>query len=118
LAPHRRPRPGLIFTLLRLAGLLLIVAGLLLLALGGIGFVIALVRSGPSLVDALQHLDQQMAGLILIIALTTLAVFPVVGVVGVILAGLGLVLRYLATERGGPPASLTPDQERPRPAAP
>jgi hypothetical protein len=96
---RRRPRPGCFFTGLRVAGWLLIAGGGLLLAIGLIGSLVMLVRAGPSLGDTLQHLDEQMGGFIFILLLVNLLVFPVVGVMGAALVGLGLVVGYLTTER-------------------
>jgi hypothetical protein len=95
---RRLPRKGSFFTLVRVAGLLLKVAGLLLLVIGLIGFLIMLVRIGPGLGDAVQHLDQQFAGFIFILLLVNLLIFPFIGLVGIVLAGTGFLLGYLGTE--------------------
>jgi cytochrome b561 len=96
--PHRLPKKGSFFTLVRVAGLLLKVAGFLLLVIGLIGFLIILVRIGPGLGDAVQHLDQQFAGFIFILLLVNLLIFPFIGLVGIGLAGAGFVLSYVGTE--------------------
>ena len=113
--PHRKgrqPRKGCFFTLLLIAGLLLILAGLLLLGIAGVGFVVMLVRVGPDLGDALQHLDQQMAGFIFILLLVNLLIFPLAGLVGAAIAGLGMALSYIGTEPGASPPAIPPASER------
>jgi cytochrome b561 len=76
----------------------------LLLGIAVIGFCVVLVRIGPALVESAQHLGQQMAGFIFILQLVNLLAFPFVGLLGMVMAGLGLVLGYVGTE----PAISTP----------
>jgi cytochrome b561 len=106
---RRLPKKGSLFTLVRVAGLLMKVAGLLLSGIGVIGFIIMLVRIGPGLVDAVQHLDQQFAGFLFILLLVNLLIFPFIGLVGVAIAGIGLVLGYLGTEPAASTSIIRPD---------
>ena len=110
--PRRTPRKGIFFVLLRLGGLLLTVLGLLLLSIAVIGFCVVLVRIGPALVDSAQHLEQQMAGFIFILLLVNLLAFPLVGLLGMVMAGLGLVLGYVGTEPAVSTPAFMPDQEQ------
>ncbi len=96
---HRTPKKGFLFALVRFAGLLLKIAGLLLLGIAVVGFFFMLVRSGPTLVETIQHLDQKMAGFIFLASLGALLVFPIVGLVGAAIAGIGLILGFVGTER-------------------
>ena len=93
----RRPRPGCFFSLVLLAAGLLAAAGLLLLGAGLIGFLVTLARLGPTLVDAMQHLDQSMAGFVFFTSLGVLLFFVIVGLVGSALASVGLVLGVVVT---------------------
>ncbi len=102
--PRRAPRKGIFFVLVRFGGLLLTVLGLLLLGIAVIGFCVVLVRIGPTLVGSIQHLQEQMAGFIFLISLVNLLIFPFVGLLGMAMAGIGLVLSYVGTE----PAVSTP----------
>jgi hypothetical protein len=97
--PQRLPRKGFLFTLVRFVGLLLEVAGLLLLGIAVIGFFLMLVRSGPTFVGSIRYLDQQMAGFVFLLSLGYLLIFPIIGLVGVAIAGIGLALRFVGTER-------------------
>jgi hypothetical protein len=96
---HRLPRRGFLFTIVRFAGLLLKVAGLLLLGIAMIGFFLMLVRISPTLVGSIRHLDQKMSGFIFLASLGNLLLFPIVGLVGVAIAGMGLALGFVGTER-------------------
>jgi hypothetical protein len=98
---HRIPKEGCVFSIIRIAGLLLKIAGFLLLAIALIGFVIVLVRIGPTLVEMIPHLDHQMAGFVFILYLTNLLIFPVVGLVGAVLVGVGFLLSYYGTKPVG-----------------
>jgi hypothetical protein len=106
----RRPREGFFFALARFTGLMLKVAGWLLLAIGVIGFIIMLVRIGPGLVGALQYPEQKMAGFIFILYLVNLLIFPVVGLVGAVMVGIGFVLGFIGTQPGVPTTIITTDQ--------
>ena len=97
--PRRLPRKGFIFILVRFAGLLLKVAGSLLLGVAVMGFFLMLVRIGPTLVGSIQTLgQQQMAGFIFFVSLGYLLIFPIIGLVGVVIAGIGLALGHVGTE--------------------
>ncbi len=108
--PRRLPRKGFLFTLVRFAGLLLKGAGLLLLGIAVIGFFLMLVRNGPTLVGSIRYLDQKMAGFIFLISLGYLLIFPIVGLVGVAIAGIGLALGYVGTEPAMSTSIIRPDQ--------
>ena len=100
-SPRRLPKKGCFFTGVRIAGLLLKVAGGLLLVIAVIGFIIVLVRIAPTMVELVQHLENQMAGFVFILSLVNLLVFPVVGLVGAVMVGVGFGLSYVGTEAGG-----------------
>jgi hypothetical protein len=64
-----------------------------------IGFFFMLVRIGPSLVESIRYIDQQkMAGFIFFTLLGYLLFFPIVGLIGVVMAGIGFVLGHVGTE--------------------
>ncbi|MBE3143416.1 MAG: hypothetical protein IMZ61_05755 [Planctomycetes bacterium] len=107
--PRRLPRKGFLFTFVRFAGLLLKGAGLLL-GIAVIGFFIMLVRFVPTLVGSIRYLDQKMAGFIFLISLGYLLIFPIVGLVGVAIAGIGLALGYVGTEPAMSTSIIRPDQ--------
>lgn len=107
---RRLPRKGLFFTLVRIAGLLCKVAGLLLLAISVIGFLVMLVRIGPGLVGSMQYSEQKMAGFIFLLYLANLLIFPVVGLVGAAVAGIGFALGYVGTVHAVSATIITPDQ--------
>ncbi|HSO13627.1 MAG TPA: hypothetical protein VLT51_14715 [Anaerolineales bacterium] len=97
--PLRLPRKGFFFTLVRFAGLLLKVAGSLLLGIAVIGFFFMLVRISPSLVESIRYIDQQkMAGFIFFTLLGYLLFFPILGLTGLVMAGIGFVLGHVGTE--------------------
>ena len=102
--PRRVPRKGLLFELLRFAGWLLTVSGLLLFGIAAIGFFIMLVRIGPAFIESVRYIDQQMGGFIFLMSLMYLLIFPVIGLAGAVTAGFGLALSYVAT---GPAASTS-----------
>jgi len=111
--PRRIPRKGLLFLLIRFFGLLLKIAGLLLLAFAIIVFFIQLVRMVPTIIEAIQYIDRQrMAGLILITALTSLLVFPIIGLVGAVILALGFAIGYVGTEPAVSASIVNPDQEQ------
>jgi hypothetical protein len=96
--PRRLPKSGFLFTLARFAGLLLKIGGLLLLAIALIGFFILLVRLAPTLVESLRHLDQEMAGFVLLVSLGSLLAFPIIGLVAVAITGIGFALGLVGTQ--------------------
>lgn len=61
-------------------------------------FYLMLVRIGPTFFGSSQYLDQRMAGLVFLTSLIYLLIFPIVGLVGVTIAGIGLALGYVGTE--------------------
>ena len=105
--PRRRPKSGSGFALLRLTGWLLKAIGLLLAGLALLGFIVILVRAGPTLAEALQYPEQRMAGFIVLIVLGYLSVPLVLGLGGAALAGVGFALSYWGTK----PAVSSPDTE-------
>jgi hypothetical protein len=107
--PRRRPRKGFVFILVRFAGWLLKVAGLLLLGIALIGFFVMLVRIGPAFVGSFRYLDQQIGRLILLLQLMWLLIFPVAGLVGAAIAGIGLALGYVGTEPAVSTSIIRPD---------
>ena len=99
---HRRlPRKGFFFILVRFGGLLLKIIGLLLVGVAVIGFFIILVQISPTLVESIQHLDQRAGGFTFFISLGYLVVFPMVGLVGVVIGSIGIALSYFGTEASG-----------------
>ncbi len=98
---RHNPRPGLFFALVRFGSLLLIGFGLLLLGIAGIGFLAVLIRIGPTLVGSLQHLNQQMAGFVLFLSLIYLLIFPFIGLIGAVMAGIGFALGHVKTPGWG-----------------
>jgi hypothetical protein len=96
--PRRIPRKGCFFTVVRVSGLLLSILGFLLLAIGTVGFFVVLVQIGPMLVEMIQHLEQKMAGFVFFTSLAYPLFFMIVGLVGAIMAGIGLFLGYMGTE--------------------
>lgn len=108
--PRRLPRKGLFFTLVRIASLLCKVAGLLLVAIAVIGFLVMLVRIGPGLVGSMQYPEQKMAGFMFLLYLANLLIFPVVGLVGAAVAGIGFALGYVGTVHAVAATIITPDQ--------
>ena len=100
-SPRRLPKKGCFFTGARIAGLLLKIAGGLLLVIAVIGFIIMLVRIGPGLVELIPNLDHQMAGFVFTLYLVNLLIFPVVGLVGAVMVGIGFLLSFIGTEPEG-----------------
>lgn len=94
----RRPKPGTGFLLVRLIGWCFQTIGWLLMAAGLIGFLAILVKMGSTLLEAFQYAEQKMAGLVIIGILVWLAVFVLLGLVGVILAGIGFAFGRWGTE--------------------
>jgi hypothetical protein len=108
--PHRIPRKGFFYLLVRATGLLLKITGLLLLVVGVIGFIFMLVRIGPSALDSLRYLDQQkFAGFVFFMSLGYLVLFPIIGLVGVGLAGIGFVLGLAGTQSTASTQMIHPD---------
>ena len=118
--PRRLPKKGLFFRLVRFSGWLLTIPGLLLLAIAVIGFFIVLVRIGPLFVETILRLGHsQMAGFLFIGLLVNLLFFPLVGLVGIVMAGIGLVFRYVGTEPAlSTPASMTDQAQAGQPHGP
>mgnify|MGYP001170069974 CR=1 FL=1 len=94
----RRPKPGFGFLLVRLIGWLLGIVGGLLIAAALVGFIVALVKAAPTLVGAMQFLEQQMAGFIVLTLLGGLLVFVLLGLAGVVLAGIGFAFNRWGTK--------------------
>jgi len=108
--PRRIPKKGIFFGLVRFGGLLLTILGLFLLGIAVIGFLVVLGRIGPTFVDSISHLEQQMGGFIFIISLVNLLAFPLVGLLGIAMAGIGLVFHYIGTEPAVSTPALMADQ--------
>jgi cytochrome b561 len=108
---HRRiPRKGLHFLLVRSTGFLFKVIGLLLMVVAVIGFIVILVRISPTLVASIQHLDQRAGGFTFLLSLVYLLLFPIIGCVGGVVAGIGFGLSYLGTEASVSESLSGPDQ--------
>jgi 2-dehydropantoate 2-reductase len=95
---HRRPKPGIGFTLLRGAGWFLKIVGLLMAGLALVGFIFLLAKTAPLLIEVLQHPEQKMAGFIFLVMLGNLSAFLVLGFVGAVLAGIGFACGYWGTQ--------------------
>jgi hypothetical protein len=108
--PHRLPRKGLLFVLVRFAGLLFKVAGLLLLGTAVTGFFVMLLRIGPTFVGSIHYSEQKIAGFTFLISLAYLLVFPIIGLVGAAMAGIGFVLGRMGTEPITSTTIIGPDQ--------
>jgi hypothetical protein len=103
--PRRVPRKGAFFVFLRVGGILLAILGLPLLCIGGVGFIAMLVQLGPTLMETFSGLGEQMSGFVFLASLGYLSIFPVVGLVGAVMLGIGLLLIFAATERAVPAAN-------------
>ena len=110
--PRRIPKKGFAFLLIRSAGLLLKVVGLLLCGIAVIGFLIMLVRIGPTIIESIQYIEQKMAGLILLTSLSSLLVFPAIGLAGAVIAALGFALGYFGTEPAVPTMMIDIDPSK------
>lgn len=95
--PLRIPKMGLHFLLVRSAGLIFKIIGLLILVIALIGFFMILVRISPTLLESIQHLDQKAGGFTFLLSLGYLLVFPIVGLVGGVFVAIGFGLSYLGT---------------------
>ncbi len=94
------PRPGLGFVLVRTIGWLLKITGWLLIGVAVIGFLIMLVRVGPEFIKALEQSSEvKFAGFVFLLLLTYLLIFPLLGLVGAILAGIGFLFGLWGTNR-------------------
>ena len=96
--PRRLPRKDLLFVLVRFAGLLFKVAGLLLLVSAVAGFILMLLRIGPTLFGSIHYSDQKIAGFTFPISLAYLLVLPIIGLVGAEMADIGFALGRIGTE--------------------
>ena len=102
--PGRLPKKGTFFGCARIAGWLSIISGLLLLGIAIVGFIAMLIKMGPTLLESAQYMgQQQFAGFTFLLSLGYLAIFPVIGLVGLVMAGIGFVLVRVGTE----PAAAT-----------
>jgi hypothetical protein len=107
--PSRLPRKGFFYLLIRFSGLLLKVTGLLLIGVAAVGFFFMLVRFSPAILDTFHSLDQQkFAGFVFFMALGYMLIFPIIGLVGVAITGLGLALGHAGTEPGMSSSMLSP----------
>ena len=86
------------------------IAGWLLLGIAVIGFFVMLVRAGPTLVEFMRYFYQQMAKLTFILALVYLLIFPILGLVGAVMAGIGFALGYAGTEKASSPSFIALEQ--------
>ena len=107
---RRLPRKGFLFALVRFAGVLFKVVGLLLLVSAVAGFILMLLQIGPTLVGSIQSSDQKFAGFTFLISLAYLLIFPIIGLVGVALAGIGLAMGRMGTEPITSTTIIGPDQ--------
>jgi hypothetical protein len=75
------------------------IAGWLLMTAGLIGFIAMLPKVIPTIADAWQYLPEgKMAGLVLILALTWLLVFVLLGCGGILFVGIGFIFGRWGTE--------------------
>ncbi len=109
--PHksRYPKPGLGFALLRTIGWIFKVTGWLLIGVAVVGFVIMLIRVGPELVRALENSSEgKFAGFVFLLLLTYLLIFPLLGLVGAILTGIGFLFGRWGTNQAAEETSAEP----------
>ncbi len=96
----RHPKPGLGFALVRAIGWVFKVAGWLLVGVAIAGFIIMLAKMSPELIRALgQSSESKFAGLVFLLSLTYLLIFPLLGLVGATLAGIGFLFSIWGTNR-------------------
>jgi hypothetical protein len=94
----RRTKPGFGIVLV-IIGWFLKVIGMLLVGVAIVGFSIMLVKLGPELVRALEYSSEgEFAGFVFLLYLTYLLIFPLFGLVGVILAGISFLFNLWGTE--------------------
>jgi hypothetical protein len=62
-----------------------------------VGFVINLVRLWPSLSSAWQYHEERMAGFLFFVMIGALLAFPILGLVGAVVTGIGLLLGRAGT---------------------
>ena len=91
-------RKGGLFTLLRIFGFLLLGAGVIVFIVSLISFFILLIKSAPTLIDAIVHSESYFSGFIVVLHLATLIAPLIVMFIGAILAGSGTMLYFLTTE--------------------
>jgi hypothetical protein len=107
---RRLPRKGWFFLLIRITGLLCKIGGWLLLGIAVIGFFFVLVEIGPTFVGSMRYLYQKMAQLTFMITLMYLLIFPILGLVGAVIAGIGFALGYAGTEKASSISIIGPEQ--------
>jgi hypothetical protein len=102
----RRPKPGTGFLLVRLIGWFLKIIGGLLIATALINFIVMLVKTGSMLIETLigafHFPEQKMAGFIALTILGGLLAFVLLGLLGIILAGVGFALARWGTAPAAP----------------
>ena len=91
-------RKGGLFALLRIFGFLLLGAGVIVFIVSLISFFILLIKSAPTLIDAIVHSESYFSGFIVVLHLATLIAPLIVMFIGAILAGSGTMLYFLTTE--------------------
>jgi hypothetical protein len=93
---RRIPRKGGLFTIIRVLGILLQAGGVFVLVGSIIGFFILLIRSAPTLVDAIGNPESYFSGFIITGILVGLVAPLALAIIGVFIACVGIVL-YLVT---------------------
>lgn len=97
--PRRIQRKGCFFVALRIVSWVLKATGVFLLCVAMIGFLIMFLRAAPELLGSIQYLgEQKMAGFVFFTLIGALLIFPVIGVVGIVLIIIGFILGYFGTE--------------------
>lgn len=119
----RYPKPGTGFLLVRLIGWSLKIIGGLLIATALISFIVMLVKTGSTLIETLigafQFPEQKMAGFIALGILGSLFALVLLGLIGVILAGIGIAFGRWGTEPDNSTALQVPIASTPaQPAGP
>ncbi len=100
--PHksRHPKPGLGFALVRSIGWLFKIIGGLLIGAAVAGFILMLVKVCPELIRAFeQSSESEFAGFVFLVSLGYLLIFPLLGLAGAILAGIGFLFGRWGTNR-------------------
>jgi hypothetical protein len=95
---RRISRKGGLFTIIRVLGILLQVGGVLVLIGSVIGFFILLLKSAPTLVDAVGHPESYFSGFIITGIFVWLVTPLVLAIIGVIFTCVGIVLYLVTTQ--------------------
>ncbi len=113
--PHksRHPKPGLGFAVVRLIGWSFKIIGGLLIGAAVAGFILMLVKAGPELISAFdQSPESTFAGFVFLVLLGYLLIFPLLGLAGAVLAGIGFLFGRWGTNRAPIMTGIEPTSDR------